>query len=93
MSVDSDVEDEDRLLQSRKSSDDVGRRVIYPSAALVWPRHRLCYRQLPPPPLPSPSSPSVETARVKAKGVGPLSGAAASQAAPRSRRAYRVGSL
>ena len=91
MSVDSGDEDEDRLLQSRKSSDDVGRRVIYPSAALVWPRHRLCYRQLPPPPL--PSSPSVETARVKAKGVGPLSGAAASQAAPRSRRAYGVGSL
>ena len=53
MSVDSDVEDEERLLQNRKSSDDVGRRVIYPSAALVWPRHRLCYRQLPPPRPPS----------------------------------------
>ena len=89
MSVDQTNEDEDRLLQSRKSSDDVGRHVIYPSAALVWPRHR----QLAPPRTPLPSSPSVETARVKAKGVGPLSGAAASQAAPRSRRAYRVGSL
>ena len=91
MSVDLTNEEEDRLVQSNKSFDDVGRHVIYPSAALVWPRHG----QLAPPPPPPPPPPlrPVETARVKAKGVGPLSGAAASQAAPRSRRAYRVGSL
>ena len=88
MSVDSDVEDEDRLLQSRKSSDDVGRHVIHP----VPPCVATPQATRPAPPALA-SSPSVETARVKAKGVGPLSGAAASQAAPRSRRAYRVGSL
>ena len=55
MSVDSDVEDEDRLLQSRKSSDDVGRHVIYPSAALVWPRHRQLAPPRPPSPPPRPS--------------------------------------
>ena len=89
MSVDQTNEDEDRLLQSRKSSDDVGRHVIYPRCRLGVATPQAT-RPAPPP---LPSSPSVETARVKAKGVGPLSAAAASQAAPRSRRAYRVGSL
>ena len=88
MSVDQADEDEDRLLQSRKSDDDVGRHVIRPVPP--WCGHATGNS---PRPAPLPSYPSVETARVKAKGVGPLSGAAASQAAPRSRRAYRVGSL
>ena len=55
MSVDQTNEDEDRLLQSRKSSDDVGRHVIYPSAALVWPRHRQLAPPRPPSPPPRPS--------------------------------------
>ena len=55
MSVDEINEDEDRLHQSRKSSDDVGRHVIYPSAALVWPRHRQLAPPRPPSPPPRPS--------------------------------------
>ena len=55
MSVDQTNEDEDRLVQSRKSSDDVGRHVIYPSAALVWPRHRQLAPPRPPSPPPRPS--------------------------------------